>query len=412
MADPTTNLPTAEDELVPIAPERAQPGLPSPADMIKAEQPNPAPETPAVETPEKAEPTEEQLLVLKAKIEAGTELTEEEKKLAAEIDSQIETPKDEPKPSYKINGQEFSFDEMKSKMREYHKLDPTVTLNPESEKIMVESYAKIANQTEANKSIDRGFKDNAAERQRIAMERVRLEQVAQNLAQQQRRLESARKRQDAILSKRITEDEIYNGEGRVDPEKLSQYSEQRTAIQEAPELDREIKEVEQSLRETQTSLDLATLNEFVYAHPEYRTTEPINVVAQKIVNNDPTVDPEDEIKVREMNEFLLTSNPAHGVTVEKNYQFNLRRGSLAVKPPVQTGEMPNKTQVPTLPKPQSMLQKVELFRQNMLRKTPGGKGSGAPNHQPAPTKAREMVNHAHGVLGINTTDPFLKEFNY
>lgn len=423
MAD-NENLLT-EEELVPISTERANPDLPTPADMIKAEQlHNQQVQSTTETTPEEQErkapqeeqerkaTTEEKILVLKAKIEAGEELTDEENQLAAEIDKQIEIPKDEPKLAYRINGNEITYDEAKAKMLEYHKLDPAIALNPESEKIMVESWVKIANQQEANRSIDRGYKDNAAERQRIAMEKARLEQAAMNLLQQQRRLIETRKKQDAILSKRISEDELYHEDGRIDPVKLEEYTAQRQAIREAPEIDAEIKNIEQDIRQTQRNLDIVTLNEFVYAHPEYKTKEPIEIIAQKITNNDPTVDPEDKIKVREMNEFLVMSDPQRGITIEDNYQFNLRRGSLAVKPPVHTSETPNKTNTPTLPKPKTMLQKVELFRQNMLRKTPGGKGTGSPTHQPTPTQARGMIEHAHKVLGQNTTDPFLKEFNY
>lgn len=405
------------DELVPPAPTRQQTELPSPKDMERAtlariaEQEQPiAPVKQEAVKPEVVEAkseeiTEQQIAMLDLKLKSGTELTEEEKALASKIDSEItiEAPK-----VYKIAGQEVtSLDLEKKFLAEY----PTYKFDgmPATEKHnLIDMYAKAQNRSEASRAIDNGQKVNAQERDYLRQTRVSLEVTAKTLLDAQNAQVQQYQELEKLALSAISDQDIYMEDGRIDFAKAQLLMNKNNALQQLPKVNQEITRIKNEIQSTRDRITDARITELISAHAEYKTSEPIDILLMKMERNDPSVTFEDKIKVKEISEMLSQINPSMGIDIEDVYQYKLRSNTLAVKPVAQTTQART---VPELPKAETLLQKVEAYKQRSKTKTPLS-GTGAPTEQPKISTARQLINHAHETLGGNTVDPLRKEFSY
>lgn len=415
MADPIV---AERDDLVVLDETPARPDLPTPAEVIAAEENKPAAETPVetpVETP--AEPvaiaSEETLAMIELKINAGEELTEEEKAITAKIEESMKEPEIPPAPVkesvFKIGKDEFTSSQIEEKMRTDLNIGK-IDLSAEAKEKMIQMYVKSQNRSEAQVAVAKGFEENAQERHQLALERQRLEGIARSTAERETRLMAKVQKLQKVASNPVEQKDVYNELNQVDVIKLGQFQDKNRAIEELQEVNEELESIKAQKTDTQRQVRIAMLNEFTAVHPEFKTAAAIEDIATNI-NKGLPVDPDDEMKVLELTR-LMDEAAYRGLTLEKIYTVESRRGTLAVKPAAQSAPEPPKIPT-TLPKPPKPLaQKIADFRAKNSKATPGTSSPGAPMPPAKPSNAAELIRSDQRTLGMNNADPLVRSIGY
>lgn len=407
MAEPTIN-----DELVIIDETPTNPSLPTPEEVIAAEQGNPAP----VEA-ESTEPSPEELATIELKLNAGEELTTEEKAIADKIDQEVAEPAPvvpaEPviEEKFKIGKDEFTSSQVEEKMRAELNLGK-LDISKDAKEKMLQMYVKSQNRSEAQVAVAKGFEENAQTRQVLSMERSRLEQAAKSLVDAEARLVAKQQKLSKTANSPIEEKDIYNELNQVDLTKFAQFQDKNRAVQDLEEINDELRAIQGQKTDTQRNVRIAMANEFVLSHPEFKpVTGDIVDLATKI-NQGVEIDLEDEIRVRELTR-LMDEAINGGLTLEKSYAIESRRGNLAVKPIAQSIKEPE-PKVPTnLPKnPKTLAQKVAEFRAKSAKASPDTGSPSVPLPAKKPTTASELIRSDQTTLGTNTRDPMVRSLGY
>lgn len=412
MAEPTIN-----DELVIIDEKPTNPNLPTPAEVIAAELNQPeTPETPKEPEATPAGPTEVELATIELKLQNNEELTAEEKVIAERIDAEVKEPEPvvpaEPviEEKFKIGKDEFTSSQIEEKMRAELNLGK-LDISKEAKEKMLQMYVKSQNRSEAQVAVAKGFEENAQTRQVLSMERSRLEQAAKSLVDAEARLVAKQQKLSKVANNPIEQKDIYNELNQVDLTKFAQFQDKNRAIADLEEINDELKAIQNQKTDTQRNVRIAMANEFTLAHPEFKTGEDIISLATKI-NQGVPVDLEDEIKVRELTR-LMDEAINQGLTLEKSYILESRRGTIAVKPTAQPAEDPKPKIPATLPKnPKTLAQKVAEFRAKNAKASPDTGSPGTPMPVSKPTKASELIRSDQNILGTNAADPMVRSLGY
>lgn len=415
MAEPTTI-----DDFVVLDGKPAQPNLPTPAEIIAAEQqqaaipaaPSPAPPVePAAAAPIA---TEEQLAEIELKIRSGEQLSSEEIVLVSKIEAAQEpappAPAAAPVSTFKIGKEELSAQQVEERMRAEFGLTGK-EISPESVTRMVQMYVKAQNRSEAQISVARGYEENAQQRQAVALERQKLEGIATSLLDAERRLVERQNRLAQRASIGVTESDVKDPiTGQIDIVKFGQFQDKNRAIEELNEVKEELAQLSVQKSSNQREVRVAIANEFMAIHPEFQVKESITELATKI-SQGLQVDPEDEIKVLELTR-LMDEAVARGIPLEKAYAIEERRGTLAVKPAAQPAK--GQPSVPsTLPQPPiTLAQKVANLRQQIAKASPSTAAPSAPMAPKKPSNAQEIIRDDQRTLGMGSADPVVRDMGY
>lgn len=403
---------TITDDLVIIDEKPARPDLPTQAEVIAAEQGKPAPVVKEEEVKEEVkteEISQEALAMLQLKLQSGEELTDDEKVIANKIDAEVKDPEPVKEAIFKIGKDEFTSSQLEEKMRTELNLGK-LDISSEAKEKMLQMYAKSQNRSEAQVSVAKGFEENARTREMLSMERVKLEQIAKNVAESEQKLESKRAKLLKLANNPIEQKDVYNELNQIDVIKLGEYQKKNSAIEELNEINEELVALKTQKTDTQRGVRVAMANEFMALHPEFKTQGDLIDIATKI-NQGHEVDPEDEIKVLEVTR-LMDEAIARGLTLEKIYSIESRRGTLAVKPTAQS--VKEETKIPVnLPKnPKSLAQKIAEYSKKQSKASPGTDSPGTPMPIGKPSTARDLIKSDQATLGLNTSDSFVKLAGY
>ena len=413
-----------------------KPGMLTPAEIIALEtgrtQPAPAaqpqPPIPTVEptppvvpavtppappaTPPTAEETE--LEKLEEKIRKDEPLTEEEAlKVAAITGEKPEEP--EPPPTYVVNGKTFTYDEMNTRMRTDTGIK-NVKIGKAGEKNLVDRFAAELNKSEANKKIDEGFRENAAERQQLAIERVRLDEQRKGITRDRqlvtRQLEEVR----ALISSTQVDADTIGQPGEAGyHENLRAFNKKADAIEKLPELQERAAEIDETLRVNSTNIVRQEINILIAEHPEYHTSEPFEIITQKMAQGI-TVSQEDRIKVREIHSLLVDAGKQQ-VQVSEIYEYRKAANMLAVKPNAQASvpESTTKLPLPKLPEAnQELADRIAAYRRKQALAPPktGGGSGGERGTQPEKRTSTVMIEEGRALSGVQKNEFLSKELGF
>ena len=314
---------------------------------------------------------------LEEKIRKDEPLTEEEAlKVTAITGEKPEEP--EPPPTYVVNGKTFTYDEMNARMRTDTGIK-NVKIGKAGEKNLVDRFAAELNKSEANKKIDEGFRENAAERQQLALERVRLDEQRKGITRDRQLVTKQLEEVRALISSTQIDAETIGQPG--DPgyhDNVRLYNKKVDAIENLPVLQQRAVEIDETLRENSTNIVRQEINILIAEHPEYHTSEPFEIITQKMAQGI-TVSQEDRIKVREIHSLLVDAGKQQ-VQVSEIYEYRKAANMLAVKPNAQASvpESTTKLPLPKLPDANTELaDRIAAYRRKQALappKTGGGSG--------------------------------------
>ena len=397
-------------------------GLPKPEDIIKYEeavnrgevkQPDEAQPLPEEEDGQELSPsgvadikkdepatTEELTEVqkldnLQKKLDAKEELNEDETALFLKIKN--EKPVVEEEKTYNIAGQEYTFSELKGKVIEDLELQDAVISEKAMQKV-VEDYYKSQNRTEATKSINKGQKENAVERESLRAERAEIIAVQKTIVQTINKLSNDITRLETAASNPVTKEDAEEGD--LDVKRA--YFSKLDAQEKLKGLREEKESLETQGAKNENSKMKLEVSELQMAQPQYRTKEPLLTVIQKLKNGE-QVDPEDELKVQELSDLLETAS-TRGASLMSIYNLRSKQGMLAVKPLLHkksvTATLPelNKTSIT------DAIRRAKERAEKALPNSDGSGGGGQRGGQKTERLATQMINRDKKILGEERDD--------
>ena len=336
---------------------------------------------------------------LQKKIDAKEPLDEAETELLLKIK---EKPAPAEEKTYNIAGTEFTFDELKDKVVGELELGDVV-LSDASMKKIVEDYYKSQNRTEATRSINRGQKENAQERERLMSERAEIIATQKTLVNAIHDLSSDIAKLEKSSKDPITAEEAENGT----LEDKRRYFAKKDAEEKLGDLQERRKNLEtQGQRNEQAKLN-NEVREFLSTQPQYQTKEPIQSVIQKLKNGE-TVDSEDELKVQELNDLLETAS-TRNASLTSVFNLRSKQGHLAVKPLLH-----KKSVTATLPElnKTSITDAIRKAKEKASLALPNSDGSGGGGQRGTGKKlsqAAQMIQRDKEILDNEGNDDFVRD---
>jgi hypothetical protein len=331
----------------------------------------------------------EKLDNLQKKIDAKEELNDEETALLLKIKNEKPVPSEVEK-TYNIAGQEYSFEELKSKAVEELELQDAVISETAMKKV-VEDYYKSQNRTAATRAINNGQKENAQERERLRAERAEIIASQKMIVQTIHGLANDIARLETAAKDPVTKEEAEEG----DLDTKNRYFKKLDAQDKLKDL----RERKESLESEGTKNESAKMHnevtDFLLAQPQYQTKEPILTVIQKIKNGE-TVDPEDKLKVRELRS-LLNEATTEGESLIDTYDYWKQSGKLVIKTPI------HKKSVVTLPEQNktTITEQIRRAKERMTLALPNSDGSGGGGQRGTGKQERlssRIIREDHAIL--------------
>lgn len=368
------------------------------------------------------------LVELEKKILAGTPLSAEEAQFAAKIDDKLKeaTPEVE---KFTIDGKELTPDEVEAQMRKDWKLGE-LKISDEGLKQMRTDYVNQRNKDAANSHINRGYNENARQKEENArlteqnlMEKARLEAERNRIIRDHKEAAEEIKQLKILAASPITIKDAYenvkDADGNVlrqevNPEKMEQYNEKVSAQRELKRLEARQLSLQ---NEVETNSEQQLQNEisgFITAHAEYNTSEPLKNVADKMKAGQP-VNPDDKRIMIEIYS-LLNDRANMRLPLEEIYDYRKSQNTLSVKPKAQPGT--NGSGAPKLPdiptNSQLFSEKVRLLREKQKKAPASIGGGGQGDRGPAAGEKREslkLIEEERAAKGIKS-EKFLQDLGY
>jgi len=409
-----------------------------PQDLIDLETGNVPPTPEKAETVEKVEekvekPPEDveifeksdsdKLDEIEQKLKEGKELTEEDLKEIDNIDEKIREADleiEKATKTYVIGGKSYSQQEIESMMRKDKGLED-VPLSQTAISKLCDDYVAIQNKKEAARAIDRGYKENAEERKRLEiikqqneLERKRLQAERESLKRRSELIKKQIEEANALLSIKLDKNDLRNEDGEIDIEKQTTYLKQQLVKEKLNNLLEEKKELEAREKENEVELINKIVDGFITAHAEYKTSEPIEILAQKFNSGQP-ISKEDKIKLLEIQDMLVEAE-RRGISIDDVHELRSLRNNLAIRKEAQAS-MVNDSELLDLPRGKELLiKKIEELKAKKRRAIGiGGSGGGVTDSQGPAKKslaARLIENDRLITRGNKPKSKILEELGY
>jgi hypothetical protein len=401
-------------------------GMTQPAELERKEAGlPPVVPAPVVTEPEKKEPEVKPEPVvledLEKKLATGTEaLTADEQAVVDDIKKkeedaaaeaakkEAETKADLGKITHNIGGKNYSFEELEKKAREEMKFG-NVDLSVEARKNLVETYVKAANRSDAAYAVGERQKAVAAERKQLDAEKLaakaaldttnaRLKAQQEMLATQRTQMEKRKVNLEKAAKSTITEEETFNEEtGRPNLAKQAEYMEKIRAEKELAALAEEEEQVTAESAKLEEAALRNQIDELVFEHPQYKTSEDINEVSKKMRSGG-NVTPEDAARVLALIGMVTTASTMK-LPLKTVYESQKLMGQTLPEEAAQTTKLED---LPALPKPnQSAADMIRRHRER-LAKAPaslGGGGTGGQRGSGKVSRAAEMIAESAEIMG-------------
>lgn len=384
-----------DDAIALLGTDAGQGGLAKPADIIaqeeaavraaaKAEAEQPAQGTEKKDEGEQSVTVQGiDIEILKAKLEKGEELTEDEKKALQVIETEVEKPEKPAKPTktYTIAGKTVSFEEMEKRWREETKIGG-VDVSAEALELNVDRFVRGENReaaqvalAERQKQVAVEVKEAEARKQELTLIQQRLDLERSRIQMEKSRIAKMKQRLIEKANAPVTKQDLEPADPteRVDPDKQFQYSEKLRAqaqLQEVEEQEAEMVQMERNINAQRLYTELTQLQ---LAHSQYQTKEDIRVLAKKHSEGQ-ALPAEDEIKflaLTTMGNEAIT----HGLRLDQVYALRKAEGRTLPEAAAQT---PQRPALGTEKKPETLAAKIEEYKRRLAKnpKLAGGSGGG------------------------------------
>lgn len=422
MADKTQDTDILTDALRVVGAESGQEGLPTPAEMEALEEGQEAAAqegaTEAATEEGKSTATTTEALkgididVLQEKVEKNQELSEDEQAALAVIQSEA----DKPEKSYTIAGKTYSFAEMESKFRQETDNEQT-EFTPAGLEKTVDTFARSQNReaahvatAERQKVLARETKEIEAERQGVAVEKARMETQRLSLERDRNRIEKVKAKLEAKANSPVTEEQTVNPEtGIIDTRKFLEYQAKLNAQEELASIAEEEDKIAREESQISAQIAYASLKSTQLAHPQYRTSEDLLVVAQKIVRKE-SISAEDKAKFLALRSMYQEADAAQ-LEIEDVYDSRRLHGQ--VLPDVAQTTAGTRPGLKQLNKERTLAQQAEAIRRfkERVAKNPklaesiGGGQRGKENRRPA-----QVLNAEERAVRADKGDPVARDW--
>jgi len=429
-----------EESQTEVGANKGVPGMVKPSDIIAAEQRRlagggqpsapgapPVPAAPGAPPPPPATPpgpgdltvNHDELL---QKVEKGEALSDDEKAILAIMKKEVETGSEPPapgaapgtpEPKYKIGQQEFTKSELLTKIRTEETELGDLKITPATEEKILQWYVKSQNRTEQQRSTQAESERLAHERKiqsekeiQLNTERARLEGEISAITRERKSLADEKKVLTATLATPVKAEEIEDAQtGKINHEKNAQFLEQRAATKRLQAIAAKEQELTSSEAELSYNRFKTTVHTFVAANPQYGTKEEVFTVWDKVSRGE-AVDPEDELKVQELDRIFVESLNRK-IPAEKVFAYYQKANQLAIKPPAQSGNG-RPGALPPEPKPaKTAAEIIRAHKQRAALAPPGAPGGGNQQRGGGVERAAEHIVKADAKALGREDDQFL-----
>jgi len=417
MAKEDTDILT--DTLGVVGAEEGQKGLPTPAEMEALEEGREEASGEAAETggdeegADKALPLEGiDVDVLQKKVEDKEELSEAEQAALTEIERVAES---KPEKTYTIAGKSYTFEEMEKRFREETDNQDTEFSAAGLEKT-VDTFVKSQNReaahvatAEKQKVLAEESRQIAAERQQLEVEKARIETEQLTISRDRVKIEKAKEKLTVKANSTVTEADTLNTEtGITDIKKFMEYQAKIQAQEQLEAIAEEEEKISKEEQEINAKLAYASLKTIQLAHPQYRTTDDVLVIAQKLTQHQP-VSAEDKAKFLALRLMYQEASTAN-LPIEDVYESKkLHKQTLPdVAPPT-----PARPGLKQLNKERTLAQQVAAIKRfkEKVAKNPklaesiGGGQRGKETRRPA-----QLMNEEERSVRADRGDPMAKNW--
>lgn len=268
--------------------------------------------------------TDEDIKNVVDKLEKNESLSEAEIKIAAQF-AETEIPVEK---TVVIGGQEYKESDLKNQMLTEYNLKE-VSIPPESIEKMFDDYKLRLNKSEWMKSQTQKSQDLATVRIEVGKMTTELMAQSSHLKSELTKVNELKSRLTQLAGENIIEDDIYDTEtGRANQDLLLKSLRIKEAREQLPFLEEEEKRIVEQLQNTERETTKQRIRDLQIAHPEYQTSQDVQIIAQQYVDGNISV--EDEDKFTELIDIIRLADSAR-ITPERQHNIMLRKGQLAIK---------------------------------------------------------------------------------
>lgn len=347
------------------------------------------------------------------KVQAGTELNEEEKAQLAIIQKEMEGSGPEvidPDKTFNIGGKVLTAAEIDERIRKdanFGQLDLSATTIAK----LREWYVRSQNREVQQVRVQQQSQINAQERQALLQAKMLRQRDYDERKSRQERLRRETEELRARAAVELTEADIQDENGKLNPVNLVKLQQKMEATERLGRIAEEELENERAVKLAEKELALTEISTLQAIAPQYKLDTDIFTAWESLQRG--TLDPQVKDKVIEINEIYMAAK-AKGISIEDEYNYRAKRtGALAFPPVAQTSA----ESVSRLPALQSIPAKsaadlINAYRKKKAAALPSSTSSGGATHQTDTRTAGErLVEHDREVLGTGR-DPALKEIGW
>lgn len=364
---------------------------PEPAAPAAAPAAPGAPAQPAQEPAGAGSGMQSEIDTIIAKMEKGETISPEEQ---GKVDEFLAKPTVEEK-IFKIGGKEFKTSELFQQWAKEKGVD-AATVPPHLVPGIIDDYVTAKNKAEWERAYTRRDQEAARTRRYVSEQTALLMNKHRDLDDKIKTAERNIVAAQALAQKSYDPNQAYDENGRLKIEVMAEINEIVAAKRNVPQLMQELESLKTSSVQTEKELVVQRLRDFQEAHPEFRTSQDIAVIAGQLGTG--SLSEEDEIKFSEIVQVVRTAD-GKGWNPDRELQYQRDRMQILTKPssqPVSTTEMPS-------------YQREEAARQQLLASLKAKRaqsvafaGGGVPIRQAPVTPATLRENVARNVVRAST----------
>ena len=409
------------DELLkdPANQEAGQEGMPTPEQVIAAEEervrleregtPPPEQKPPAKEGEEEEAPKgTERIDTLLKKAEGGEELSDDEKAEIILLKAEIEGAEPPPKPekTYTIAGKVFTFDEVEKEMR--GKWLGELDVSAERLEAMVDGYARQQNREKFHVETQKQSEVNAAERNALLQAKILREEGLRQRKAELERIRRDKEYERARAAVEIDPAKVQGEDGRLDILELTKAQQKIDATQRLQRLDKDEVDTQAQILEDERTLVVAEVSALIALAPQYKLDLDVRTAFETMAKGG-ALSATDKLKVLELDQFVRDAR-SKGIPLEEEYAFQKARGTTAIKPTAQAVSPSKPRILPGLPTTSDGLTKMlrDLRKRQAAAPPSAGGGGGSPRHADNRSDARKLIDHDRAVLEGGEKDDFLE----
>lgn len=376
------------------------------------EKPAAASETPAEEDPLK-DVTDDEIAAINAKLEKNEKLTDEEQAIAdllkPEEPQEFSLPEGVADEDITIGGETKKLSELFNEWQKERNIDAT-GLEYDAARAMLDDYLNTKHKSAMQASHTRRSQELAQRRAELDRQEAVFKNQKQQFATKAEKIKEKIKAAKELVAQKVEEIDIYDEEtGRVDPKKLTHRDKVVRAHEQLPELEAELKEIEEMSAQTDSERLYLQLEALQQVNPLFQTSVPIRqaIAAFEQAKNTGSVPKTRDMKVVDLMYDIIDHAIDRNKSIEDAAETLEERGIFNALKGASPAPAPSSQPAPSAKSRKELIAEIRR-KQAAARPSLGGGGSkvrpkgGGSNRVPVGDVMREHADRARGQGAQNT----------